>query len=94
MLHSGRSWARGFHGLEKKKISFCWEAMFTRPLFQTADMVAQHDLLEDAAGLVDAGLLHSTVTENLGRINASNLRRAHEMLGRGHTLGKIVLEGF
>ena len=83
-----------FTALKRKSISFCWEAMFTRPLFQTPDMVAQHDLLEDTASLVDAGVLHSTVTENLGRINASNLRQAHKMLEQGHTLGKIVLEGF
>lgn len=85
---------KDFIALKKKSITFCWEAMFTRPLFQTPDMVAQHDLLDDAAALVDAGALHSTVTQNLGRICASNLRRAHAMLEDGHTLGKIVLEGF
>jgi NADPH2:quinone reductase len=83
-----------FMALKRKSITFSWEAMFTRPLFATPDMVAQHQLLEDTAALVDAGVLHSTVTENLGRINASNLRRAHTMLEQGHTLGKIVLEGF
>jgi NADPH:quinone reductase-like Zn-dependent oxidoreductase len=57
-------------------------------------MMAQRDLLDEAAALVDAGALHSTVTENLGRICASNLRQAHAMLEEGHALGKIVLEGF
>ena len=80
--------------LKKKSIAFCWEAMFTRPLYQTRDMVAQHELLEETAALVDAGVLHSTVAENLGRINASNLRQAHALIEQGRTLGKIVLEGF
>lgn len=85
---------KDFNALKRKSITFCWEAMFTRPLYQTPDMVAQHDLLVEAAALVDSGALHSTVTENLGRICASNLKQAHAMLEEGHTLGKIVLEGF
>lgn len=31
---------------------------------------------------------------HLGIINAANLKRAHKLLEGGHTLGKIVLEGF
>ena len=30
--------------LKDKSITFHWELMFTRPLFQTPDMIAQHDL--------------------------------------------------
>ncbi len=30
----------------------------------------------------------------LGRIDAANLKRAHKLIEAGHTLGKIVLEGF
>ena len=80
--------------LKAKSITFCWEAMFTRPLFQTPDMIAQHDLLEAAAALVDRGELQSTLTRNLGRIDASNLRQAHALIEAGSTIGKIVLEGF
>lgn len=80
--------------LKAKSITFCWEAMFTRALFQTPDMIAQHQLLEEAAALFDAGVLHSTLTTNLGRIEASKLREAHRLIEDGHTVGKIVLEGF
>lgn len=80
--------------LKAKSITFCWEAMFTRALFQTPDMIAQHQLLEQAAALVDRGLLHSTLTRNLGCIDASNLRQAHALIEGGRTIGKIVLEGF
>jgi len=68
--------------------------MFTRPLFATADMVAQHELLTRVGELVDQGSLRSTVTESLGLINAANLRKAHALLESGHSKGKLVLEGF
>jgi NADPH2:quinone reductase len=80
--------------LQEKSASFSWEGMFTRSTFQTRDMLAQHELLEDAAGLLETGVLVTTMRENLGRICAANLRLAHQRIEHGHTIGKIVLEGF
>ncbi|MGI4814067.1 MAG: zinc-binding alcohol dehydrogenase family protein [Janthinobacterium lividum] len=80
--------------LKQKSVSFTWEYMFTRAMFQTADMIEQQRLLNEVARLVDAGVLRTTVGENLGRIDAANLRRAHAMLEGGRTIGKIVLSGF
>jgi NADPH2:quinone reductase len=80
--------------LKGKSASLHWEAMFTRSTFQTADMDAQHRLLDEVAGLVESGTIRTTVAENLGTINAANLRRAHAMIESGRTRGKIVLEGF
>lgn len=80
--------------LQEKSLSFSWEGMFTRSSFQTADMQAQHDLLQETARLVDAGALATTFRESLGRINAANLKRAHQRIEQGHTIGKLVLEGF
>ena len=34
-----------------KSVSIHWEAMFTRPMFQTADMVRQHEILGRGRGL-------------------------------------------
>jgi hypothetical protein len=48
--------------------------MFTRSLYQTRDMIEQHRLLDEVADLVDAGVLRSTMTANLGHINAENLK--------------------
>lgn len=79
---------------KRKSVSIHWEFMFTRPLFATADMVAQHELLTRVGELVDQGSLRSTVTESLGLINAANLRKAHALLESGHSKGKLVLEGF
>jgi NADPH:quinone reductase-like Zn-dependent oxidoreductase len=57
-------------------------------------MEAQHALLDETAGLVEAGVLKGTLKENLGTINAANLRRAHKLLEEGHVTGKLVLEGW
>ena len=80
--------------LHDKSIAVCLEGMFTRSTFQTPDMEAQHALLEEAAGLVEAGVLKTTMTQSLGRINAANLKRTHKLLEEGHVVGKLVLEGF
>ena len=53
-----------------KSVSIHHELMFTRPLFQTADMEAQHRLLNEVADLVDSGRVRSTMRENYGRIDA------------------------
>jgi len=80
--------------LHDKSITVCLEGMFTRSTFQTADMEAQHVLLDEAAGLVEAGVVKCTHKETLGPINAANLRRAHKLLEEGHVTGKLVLEGW
>jgi NADPH:quinone reductase-like Zn-dependent oxidoreductase len=68
--------------------------MFTRSLFQTADMIEQHHTLERVADLVEAGVLRTTLTEDLGPIDAATLRRAHALLESGRAVGKKVLSGF
>jgi NADPH:quinone reductase-like Zn-dependent oxidoreductase len=80
--------------LKRKSLSLHWELMFTRSLFETADMIEQHRLLDRVAELVDAGTLRTTLGEHFGSINAVNLRRAHALLESGTAKGKIVLEGF
>ncbi|WP_415837656.1 zinc-binding dehydrogenase, partial [Shewanella livingstonensis] len=77
-----------------KSISIHWELMFTRSLFKTDDMQAQHQLLNDVAKLIDSGQIKTTVGEHYGVINATNLRRAHERLETQQAKGKIVLAGF
>ena len=80
--------------LKPKSASLHWEFMFTRSLYETADMRQQGELLDQVSALVEAGRVRTTMRINLGRINASNLRRAHVMIESGTTIGKIVLEGF
>jgi NADPH2:quinone reductase len=46
------------------------------------------------ADLVDAGVIRTTLGENLGKINAATLKKAHAMIESGRTRGKLVLTGF
>ena len=80
--------------LKRKSLSLHWEFMYTRSMFETPDMIEQHNLLNRVAELIDAGTLKTTVGEHFGVINAANLRRAHALLESGKAKGKIVLEGF
>ena len=79
---------------KRKAVSTHWELMFTRPLFNTADMIEQHKLLNKIAELVDAGRIRTTLTETLGTINAANLKKAHALIETGKMKGKVVLAGF
>lgn len=80
--------------LKLKCISVHWELMFTRSLYQTADMIEQHRLLNEVADLVDAGVLRTTLVEEAGAITAENLKRVHAQLETGRSIGKVVLSGF
>jgi NADPH:quinone reductase len=79
---------------KRKSVSVHWELMFTRSLFETADIGAQGALLNEIARLVDAGKIRTTLGENFGAINAANLKRAHALIESGRAKGKIVLAGF
>jgi zinc-binding alcohol dehydrogenase family protein len=80
--------------VRSKSATVCWELMFTRPRFQTADMIEQHRLLNQVAEWLDEGKLRGTLRETLRPINAANLRKAHERLESGTMIGKLVLEGW
>ncbi|MFK8029385.1 MAG: zinc-binding alcohol dehydrogenase family protein [Gammaproteobacteria bacterium] len=77
-----------------KALSISWEFMFTRSMFQTDDMIKQHELLNRVADLVDAGKIKTTATNNLGRMSVSALSEAHVLQESGRAIGKTVLEGF
>jgi NADPH2:quinone reductase len=80
--------------LHDKSIAVCLEGMFTRSTFGTHDIAAQHELLDEMAGLIEAGVIRGTMQDNLGKICAANLRNAHQRLEQGHVIGKLVLEGW
>ncbi|SHH41392.1 zinc-binding alcohol dehydrogenase family protein [Bradyrhizobium erythrophlei] len=80
--------------LKRKSVSIHWELMFTRSLYHTPDMIAQHRLLNEVADLVDASILRTTLTEDAGRMSVANLKRAHALVESGRSFGKVVLSGF
>jgi len=88
-LAGDRPWAEGATGPSERvedhesgrASSIAPELMSTRPLFGTTDMIAQHRLPSEAAELVDAGVIRTTLGEHFGRINAASLKRAHALSG-------------
>jgi NADPH2:quinone reductase len=79
---------------KRKAVSVHWELMFTRPLYDTPDLIEQGILLDKVAGLVDSGKIRTTLTQTLSPINAANLIEAHRQIESATTRGKIVLEGW
>ncbi|MEM9504630.1 MAG: zinc-binding alcohol dehydrogenase family protein [Cyanobacteria bacterium P01_E01_bin.43] len=80
--------------IKPKALSFSWEFMFARSMFQTDDMDAQHHLLNRVSALLDDRMLQSTVNHHGGTLNVENLRAAHELQESGKAIGKTVLDGF
>ncbi|MBK1665189.1 NADPH:quinone reductase [Rhodospirillum rubrum] len=83
-----------FSLLKTKSASLHWEFMYTRSMFHTEDMIAQHSLLSEVAGLIDDGTLRTTLTATDGPISAATLKAAHAAQESGTTIGKRVLVGF
>ncbi|MEA9489630.1 hypothetical protein VC187_10565 [Xanthomonas campestris] len=67
--------------------------MFTGSLSATDDTIAQHHLLNRIAGMVECGVLRTTLGEHDGRITVDNLRCARRAGIPPHR-GKPVLRGF
>ncbi|MBB2989377.1 zinc-binding alcohol dehydrogenase family protein [Mycolicibacterium iranicum] len=77
--------------LKAKSIAWHWELMFTRPRFETPDMIEQQRLLAATAELVDQGTLRTTVTKTIDDFSAAGLREAHRDVESGHMVGKVVI---
>ena len=82
------------NSIKPKALSFSWEFMFTRSMFQTDDIEAQHELLNRISELIDDDTLASTATNNLGNLSAESLKKAHAQQESGRVIGKNVLNGF
>lgn len=80
--------------LKAKSIAFHWEFMFTRSMFATPDQQEQHRILTEVAHLIDKETLQTTATQDLGPLNATNLREAHRLQESGSVIGKLTLTGF
>lgn len=79
---------------KRQSVSVHWELMFTRSLYDTADLGEQGRLLDEVSRYVDAGTLKTTMTECYSPINAENLKRAHALIESNSARGKVVLEDF
>lgn len=77
-----------------KSVAICWELMFTRAIFNTADMQAQHEILRRVAGLIDDGKLKATANDNMSPITAENILEGHRRIESGNSIGKLTISGW
>ena len=56
--------------LKSKSAGFVWEFMFTRSMYQTADRIKQHEMLNKIAQLVDSGKITSTLNKTYSRLKS------------------------
>ncbi len=78
--------------LKAKSVSFHWELMFTRSMFQTEDMMEQHHIFNQLADLLDKGILQSTLTTTYKGFTVENFKAAHALQESGKAIGKTVIE--
>lgn len=79
--------------LFSKSVTFSYELMYTRSVFQTEDMISQHHILKQVADWVDERKVRSTMTKRLSPLSPETLKEAYGNLLTGRTIGKIVIEG-
>jgi NADPH:quinone reductase len=77
--------------LFQKSASFSWEYMFTRSMFQTADMARQGEILAHVARLVDAGDIRSTASRVMEGLSVETFTQAHAAMAQGRQIGKLVV---
>lgn len=80
--------------IKLKALSYSWEFMFARSMFQTEDMDAQSQLLNRVSTMLDDGSLTSTVNRHCGTMSETTLREALAHQEEGSAIGKTVLDGF
>ncbi|ALE52835.1 hypothetical protein SP60_06235 [Candidatus Thioglobus autotrophicus] len=77
--------------LKAKSITLVWEMMFTRSMFQTTDLIKQHQLLNKVSDLIDQQQIVSIATQQLSPINIDNITKAHQLIEQGDMIGKLVI---
>lgn len=77
--------------LKNKSVSFYWEFMFTRSMYHTKDMIAQHKILEEIGNLVKQKKIISTANRYFNGLSAETLRKVHWLQESGKSVGKNVI---
>ena len=75
-----------------KSISFSYELMYTRSVYETPDWIKQHEYLTELKNQVEQGFIQSTLNTRYSEMNEHTLIEAYKELMSDRTLGKIVLE--
>ncbi|WP_436877021.1 zinc-binding alcohol dehydrogenase family protein [Siccibacter turicensis] len=77
--------------LKLKSAALHWEFMYTRSMYQTADMARQGEILNAVAKLVDEGVVESSLSETLHGLSVETLQQAHDKVLEGHMRGKVAI---
>lgn len=78
--------------LKRKSVSFSWELMYTRSMYDTEDIAMQHEILNKIGKMIESGEFRTTLTTTLEGFTVTNLKKAHEMQESGKTIGKTVIQ--
>ncbi|EPW7974995.1 zinc-binding alcohol dehydrogenase family protein [Cronobacter turicensis] len=78
--------------LKSKSAALHWEFMYTRSMYQTADMARQGEILNEVATLVDAREVESALSETFHGLSVESISKAHQKVLEGHMRGKVVVE--
>lgn len=78
--------------LKPKSVTFIWEFMFTRAMFNTSDIQKQSNILTQIASLVDEGKIKTTLSKTIEGFNVDSLKEAHELTESGNNIGKIAIK--
>lgn len=78
--------------LKSKSAALHWEFMYTRSMYQTADMARQGEILNEVAMLVDTGVVESSLSDTLHGLSVESITEAHRKVLDGHMRGKVVVE--
>ncbi|WEP50255.1 zinc-binding alcohol dehydrogenase family protein [Cronobacter dublinensis subsp. beijingensis] len=77
--------------LKSKSAALHWEFMYTRSMYQTADMARQGEILNEVAKLADAGEVESALSETFQGLSVESITDAHRKVLEGHMRGKVVV---
>lgn len=78
--------------LKNKSVTFSWEFMYTRSMYNTDDIDKQNEILNKIGDLLDSETLKTTLTTTLNGFTVENLKEAHRLQESGKTIGKTVIE--
>lgn len=78
--------------LKDKSVTFSFEFMFTRPKYETEDMIQHHEYLRKLSYQLDRGTIKTTLNTTLKGLSVETITKAHEMIEQGNSIGKIVIE--
>ncbi|OED63011.1 NADPH:quinone reductase [Vibrio tasmaniensis ZS-17] len=78
--------------LQGKSAGFIWELMFTRSLFNTEDIQKQQDILFQAANLIDAGRIKTTLTTTINGFSVDTIKDAHQRIESSASIGKTAIK--